>query len=122
MDQQQLGNSNKKERPKWRPVSDDFSLKLMQKARSDFRYVMDEFSDDADDMHDVWDKVMELYGVPVKEWGCYPSDKVIDKSLTEKQISEYIAAYRAAYEALEYLCRTKQLFDKEEFWNDFFRR
>ena len=77
------------------------NLEKFIEARGKFREVMGDFMFRHEDPGDTWDIVVDYLEIPVREWGTYPSDHIIDAKLTNEQIEEYTEIYQKAYETLQ---------------------
>ena len=58
---------------------------------------MSSFLDDEQvDIDRIWDSIIEVFDIPVKEWGKYPSDEVVDGNYSSDDLEHYTYAYNAA--------------------------
>ena len=101
-------------------------LTEFKRVRQQFRFLMHSISDDEQaDIDKTWDWILDVFDIPVKEWGKYPSDKVVDASYSAEDLDHYTYVYNAANEFLLPKCRDKRGCEEDaewlaHFWDHFF--
>ena len=99
-------------------------LKKFKRTRQQFRFFMSSLTDSPDiDIDTIWQDIVDHFGIPVKEWGKFPSDEHIDPHLSSDQLEIYTCVYHQANIFLQtQVFRLKGLDHPEdiaEFWGDF---
>lgn len=100
-------------------------LKAFKQERLEFRQAMDDLmDDDIVEINDVWDQVVETFDIPVKEWGRYPSDEVVDAQYNAADLEYYTYVYHQASKFLLWQSFDKHAYDRDEeelvdFWDNF---
>ena len=92
-------------------------LTEFKRVRQQFRFLMHSISDDEQaDIDKTWDWILDVFDIPVKEWGKYPSDKVVDASYSAEDLEHYTYVYNAANEFLLPKCHEKRNCEGDDEW------
>ena len=68
-------------------------LTEFKRVRQQFRFLMHSLLDDGQaDIDRIWDRIIEVFDIPVKEWGKYPSDEVVDANYSTADFEYYTIA------------------------------
>ena len=101
-------------------------LTEFKRVRQQFRFLMSSLlGADEDDINKAWDWILDVFDIPVKEWGKYPSDKVVDGNYSTEDLEYYTHCYDTASDFLVPKCHDKRDCEEDDewlahFWEHFF--